>query len=51
MARKGSKCRDMRIKAKRTLLDAHGEQLINPKTKAPKVGFTEWPPKLESQTA
>lgn len=51
LAHKGGKCRDMRIKAKRTLVDAQGEPVINPKTKAPKVGFTEWPPKQESRAA
>jgi hypothetical protein len=51
LARKGGKCRDMRIRAKRTFVDADGNPIINPKTKAPKVGFTEWPPKQESQAA
>ncbi|WEJ03547.1 hypothetical protein N2A98_15455 [Pseudomonas sp. FJ2-5-13] len=51
LARKGSKCRDMRIKAKRTLVDAQGKLIINPKTKAPKVGFTEWPLSQESNAA
>jgi len=41
----------MRIKAKRTLVDAQGEPIINPKTKAPKVGLAEWPPKEEPQAA
>lgn len=41
----------MRIKAKRTLVDAQGEPIINPKTKAPKVGFTEWPSKQQDQAA
>ncbi|MBJ2253307.1 hypothetical protein JFT59_19075 [Pseudomonas sp. MF6784] len=51
LARKGSKCRDMRIRAKRTLVDAQGEPIINPKTKAPKIGFTDWPEKQDSQAA
>ena len=51
LARKSGKCRDMRIRAKRTMVDAQGEPIINPKTKAPKVGFTEWPPKQETQAA
>jgi hypothetical protein len=33
------------------MVDAQGEPIINPKTKAPKVGFTDWPPKQESQAA
>ena len=33
------------------LTDAKGKPIINPKTKAPKVGFAEWPPKQESQAA
>jgi hypothetical protein len=41
----------MRIRAKRTLVDAQGKPIINPKTKASKVGFTDWPPKRESQAA
>lgn len=51
LARKGCKCRDLRIRAKAVLVDAKNEPIINPKTKAPKVGFSEWPPKLESQAA
>ncbi|WP_223538682.1 hypothetical protein [Pseudomonas sp. BF-R-12] len=51
LARKSGKCRDMRIRAKRVMTDGQGEPIINPKTKAPKVGFTEWPPKQESQAA
>ena len=41
----------MQIRAKAVLMDAKGKPIINPKTKAPKVGFTEWPPKQESQAA
>lgn len=51
LARKGGKCRDMRIRAKAVLKDAEGKPIINPKTKAPKVGFTDWPPKQEAQAA
>ncbi|MEF9671915.1 hypothetical protein QNM99_03670 [Pseudomonas sp. PCH446] len=39
----------MRIKAKAVLVDAKGKPIINPKTKAPKVGFTDWPPKPQVQ--
>ncbi|WP_256344233.1 MULTISPECIES: hypothetical protein [unclassified Pseudomonas] len=39
----------MQIRAKAVLVDAKGKPIINPKTKVPKVGFSEWPPKLESQ--
>lgn len=41
----------MQIRAKAVLVDAKGKPIINAKTKAPKVGFTEWPPKLDSQAA
>ena len=41
----------MQIRAKAVLVDAKGEPIINPKTKAPKVGFSEWPPRLESHAA
>ena len=51
LARKTLRCRDMQIRAKAVLVDAKGKPIINPKTKAPKVGFTEWPPKQESQAA
>lgn len=51
LARKTLKCRDMRIRAKAMLVDAKGEPIINPKTKAPKVGFIDWPPKQEVQAA
>lgn len=45
LARKTLRCRDMQIRAKAVLVDAKGEPIINPKTKAPKVGFSMWPPK------
>ncbi len=51
LARKSGRCRDMRIRTKAVLVDAKGKPIINPKTKAPKVGFAEWPPKQESQAA
>ncbi|EXF94133.1 hypothetical protein HK44_007995 [Pseudomonas fluorescens HK44] len=41
----------MHVRAKAVMVDAQGEPIINPKTKAPKVGFTEWPPKQEAQVA
>ena len=51
LARKTLKCRDMHIRAKAVLIDAKGKPIINPKTKAPKVGFSEWPPKQSEQAA
>ena len=51
LERKGSRCRDMRIKAKCSLVDAQGKPIVNPKTKAPKVGFAEWSPEKESKVA
>ena len=51
LARKTLKCRDMHIRAKAVLVDAKGKPIINPKTKAPKVGFSEWPPSLERDAA
>lgn len=51
LARKTLKCRDMHIRAKAVLVDAKGKPIINPKTKAPKVGFTDWPPKQQEQAA
>ena len=51
LARKTLKCRDMHIRAKAVLVDAKGKPIINPKTKAPKVGFSEWPPKQQEQAA
>ncbi|VVP62169.1 hypothetical protein PS870_06536 [Pseudomonas fluorescens] len=51
LARKTLKCRDMHIRAKAVLVDAQNKPIINPKTKAPKVGFTDWPPKQEAQAA
>ncbi|MFJ2362516.1 hypothetical protein ACIPIN_02150 [Pseudomonas sp. NPDC087697] len=43
LARKTLQCRDLRIRFKAVLTDAKGKPIINPKTKAPKVGFAEWP--------
>ncbi|MEO8644599.1 hypothetical protein [Pseudomonas sp.] len=51
LARKTLRCRDLRIRAKAVPVDAKNKPIINPKTKAPKVGFAEWPPKQESQAA
>ncbi|WP_421558019.1 hypothetical protein [Pseudomonas canadensis] len=51
LARKTLRCRDMQIRAKAVLVDAKGKPIINPKTKAPRVGFSEWPPKQESKAA
>ena len=39
----------MQIRAKAVLVDAKGKPIINPKTKAPRVGFSEWPPTRESE--
>ena len=41
----------MQIRAKAVLVDAKGKPIINPKTKAARVGFSEWPPKLEGEMA
>ncbi|QOQ76448.1 hypothetical protein IMF22_05155 [Pseudomonas poae] len=51
LARKTLRCRDMQIRAKAVLVDAKGKPIINSKTKAPRVGFSEWPPKQDSQAA
>lgn len=51
LARKSLRCRDMHIRAKAVMVDAKGKPIINPKTKAPKVGFSEWPPKQQQQAA
>lgn len=51
LARKTLRCRDMHIRAKAVLVDAKGKPIISPKTKAPKVGFTDWPSKQQEQAA
>lgn len=51
LARKTQRCRDMQIRAKAVLVDAKGKPIINPKTKAPRVGFSEWPPTKQDQVA
>ena len=51
LARKTIQCRDLRIRAKRVMTDADNKPIINPKTKAPKVGFCEWQPENRIQTA
>lgn len=51
LARKTLRCRDMQIRAKAVLVDAKGKPIINPKTKAPKIGFSEWPPRRDGQAA
>ncbi|MDD1150009.1 hypothetical protein M5G25_17105 [Pseudomonas sp. TNT2022 ID357] len=44
LARKAGPCRDLRIRAKAVLTDAEGKPVINPKTKAPMVGWADWNP-------
>ncbi len=41
----------MQIRAKAVLVDAKGKPIINPKTKAPRVGFSDWPSKQDDQAA
>lgn len=50
LARKASRCRGLKIRAKAVLTDAKGKPILNPKTKVPKIGFSEWQTKpLERQ--
>lgn len=51
LARKTIQCRDMRIRSKSVLTDAQGKPIINPKTKAPKVGFADWVAAKSEQAA
>ncbi|MEN5258675.1 hypothetical protein [Pseudomonas protegens] len=44
LARKAGPCRDLRIRAKAVLTDAEGKPVINPKTKAPMIGWADWHP-------
>ncbi|NBF09773.1 hypothetical protein [Pseudomonas sp. Fl4BN1] len=44
LARKTLRFRNMHIGAKSVMVDAKGEPIMKPKTKAPKVGFSEWTP-------
>lgn len=44
LAKRGGKCRDLRIRAKAPLRDAKGKQVINPKTKMVVIGWTDWHP-------
>lgn len=46
LARKAGPCRDLRIRAKAVLTDAEGKPVINPKTKAPMIGWTDWQPEI-----
>lgn len=43
LARKTGRCRDLRIRAKCVITDAAGKPVINKKTKAPKVGWINYP--------
>ena len=51
LARKTIQCRDLRIRAKRIMTDTEGRPIINPKTKAQRVGFCEWQPDNRTQAA
>jgi len=42
LARKTGQCRDLRIRAKCEITDAKGKPVINPKTKMPKIGWTDY---------
>lgn len=42
LAKKSGQCRDLRIRAKCELTDAKGKPVINPKTKLPRIGWTEY---------
>lgn len=42
LARKSGQCRDLRIRAKCELTDSKGKPVINPKTKLPRIGWTEY---------
>ena len=44
LARKTLRCCDLKIRAKAVLTDTKGKSILNPKTKVPKVGFSECPP-------
>lgn len=43
LMRKQCVCRDLKIRAKAVLTDAKGKPIINAKTKAPKVGWIDYP--------
>lgn len=45
LARRTDKCRDMHIRARCVLTDAQGKPIIDPKSKTPKYGFTDWDPR------
>lgn len=51
LACKPLKCHDLCVKTKAVRVDAKVEPIINPKTKAPKVGFSKWPPKQHNKAA
>lgn len=44
LARKTLRCRDMQIRSKAVLVNAKGKPIINPKTKVPRVGFSDRQP-------
>lgn len=44
MARASIVCRDLKIRTKAVLVDAKNKPIINAKTGAPKVGFSDWAP-------
>ncbi|WP_456254619.1 hypothetical protein ACP3PM_18210 [Pseudomonas iridis] len=51
LACKTLRCRDLKIRAKAVLTDVKGKPILNPKTKVPKVGFTDWPQMQGAQAA
>lgn len=51
LARKSGRCRDLQIRARAILKDASGKDVINKKTKAPKVGWQDWSSSAKSEAA
>ncbi|MHC2148307.1 hypothetical protein ACVI9W_004289 [Pseudomonas sp. 210_17 TE3656] len=51
LAKRTGKCRDLRIRAKALLRGEEGKPVINPKTKAPVVGWSDYQPHQQTSAA
>ncbi len=48
LAKRSGDCRDLRIRARCAMTDAKGNPIMNPKTKMPKIGWSDWQPESKA---
>ena len=48
LAKRSGECRDLRIRARCAMTDAKGNPIMNPKTKMPRIGWSDWQPESKA---